>query len=130
MPSRCGLRVAYDGAVTQPNRSSCARSECRIVRDENNGGSCFTIQRFEQLEYTRACIRVEVSRRLIREQNSRRIRECARDRNALLLAARELHWKVMSALRESNAFEQLVGARGRAVCTLQLERDLNVLARR
>ena len=72
----------------------CARAGERvIVRDENDRRLRFAIERLEQLDDVRAGVAVEISRRLVGEQDARRVRECARDRDALLLAAGELRGK-------------------------------------
>src|SRR5213078_4386506 len=57
-------------------------------------------------------------------------RHRARDRDALLLAARELHGIVMAAVAEADAGEQVGGARGGAGRAREVERHRDVLGRR
>src|SRR5687768_8238019 len=88
------------------------------------------VERRQQVEHSRTAGGVEVSRGLVGEEYSRRIRESARERNTLLLAARELHGEMVPPLLEPNALEELTCTRGRAVVPLELERNLYVLPRR
>ena len=55
-------------------------------------------------------VRVEISGRLVGQQDARRIGDRARDRDPLLLAARELRRPVRQALLEPEIVEQLGGA--------------------
>src|SRR4051812_41763370 len=57
--------------------------------------------------------RVEVSGRLVGEQDTRSIRDRARDRDALLLAAGKLRGPMLEPLLEAEIAEQLGGARAR-----------------
>ncbi len=54
-------------------------------------------------------VRIEVAGRLVREQHARRIRHRARDRDALLLAARELGGAMGDAIAEAEIAENLLG---------------------
>src|SRR5439155_17976701 len=75
---------------------------------------------------------VEVPRRLVGQQNARLVRQCARDRNALLLAAGELRRKVARTRRETDLLQQIRGA-GATLRVVQAQghhRELDVLGRR
>lgn len=120
-------RIAYDASVRESNGSRCARSEIRIVRDEYDCGAGFAIERFEQLEHTRARACIEIAGWLVCEKNSRRICESPGDGNALLLSARKLHGEVMTAFCKADSLEQVVGSFTGSACALKLERDLDVL---
>ena len=58
------------------------------------------------------------------------LREGPRDRDALLLAARQLAGKVIHAVGESDSHEQRPGPLRRIVVSAKLERHLHVLDRR
>ena len=65
-----------------------ATCEIGVVRDENGRHPSLAVELFEQIEDAPGRIDVEVARRLVREEEARRAREGARDRDALLFAAR------------------------------------------
>lgn len=98
------------------------------MRDENDRGSGFPVQRLEQIEHSNSRRGVEIPGRLVSKENSRIVGEGACNRNALLFSSGELHWKMVSAISQSDALEQLIGARGRSIRPLKLEGNLNVLA--
>jgi hypothetical protein len=129
MRSRGSLGIGYDIAVAQANRPRCALRENGIMRYENDGRARFAIQRLQQIEYELSRIRIEIPCWLVGKENPRRIGEGSRDRDTLLLASGQLHRKMVAAISQSDALEELVRARGCAFDTLKLERDLNVLAR-
>src|SRR5829696_8947730 len=125
-----GGRVGYDGAVAQPDDALGARGEREIVRDEHDRRIRFAVDRLQQLDDAGAGVTVEVARRLVGEEDARRVAEGPRDGDALLLAPGELVGKVVRALGEPDAREQLPGARLGAAVPAQLERHLHVLLRR
>ena len=93
-------RVVFD--TTRPSRSAtdmCAtRGEIRIVRHQHQrraAGSMDVEQQVDDLSTGRA---VEIAGRFVGEQQRRIVGERASDRDALLLAARELRRIMMSAL--------------------------------
>src|SRR5688572_21149312 len=81
-------RVTYHETVAQLNRSPCARGDGTLVshQHERVAGA---VQLVEEREDLGAGGRVEVARRLVREEELRPRDERARNRNALALAARE-----------------------------------------
>ena len=99
------------------------------MRHENNRGPRLAIQCCEKIKNFRACRSIEISRRLVREKNSGRIRERARECDPLLLAARKLRREMMSARFESDLSEKVLRSWFSAVVSLQLERHLNVFLR-
>ena len=62
----------------------------RIVGDENDGDALLLVEPLEHLEDLLARARIEVPRRLVREEHLGAVDERARDGDALLLAAGEL----------------------------------------
>ena len=61
-----------------------------FVRDEHHGDAALPVQTLEDAHHFDAGSRVEVPGRLVRQQNRRVVDQRARDRDALLLAARQL----------------------------------------
>ena len=57
-----------------------------------------------------AVLRIQVSGRLVREQDGRIAGQRARDRHALLLTARELRRIMLDAVRHAHALQRLVDA--------------------
>ena len=70
---------------------------------------------------------VEIAGRLVREQELGFVHERARQRDALLLAARKLVRIVVAARIEPNAGQRSASACGRIAATLELERQHHVL---
>src|SRR4029079_2525531 len=66
----------------------------------------------------RGCVRLEVSGRLVGQQNSRRVGNRSRNRYALLFAARKLRWPVVQASTQSQIFEEFNRPR-RRFCALE-----------
>src|SRR6185312_11080802 len=124
--SRGEFPVVDDGAVAQPNDPLGARCERRVVRDEHDRRPGFAVELLEQLDDAVAGGRVEIARGLVGEEDARRVGECARECDALLLAARELRGQVIGAVGEADAIEQRVRARAGVARAAQLERDGDV----
>ncbi len=84
------------------------------------------IQLEQQLADARSGGRIEISRRLIREQHSRPRYEGPRERDALLLAAGELARVVAGAAFQADPLEGLEGRAAciRARCQLQGKHDI------
>jgi hypothetical protein len=98
------------------------------VGDDHERGAFLLAQLEEQLEHGVAGLRVEVSGRLVGEQDVRPRREGARDRDALLLAAGELRRIVVPARAEPHPLEQRVTACRGIRHAVHLERQEHVLA--
>src|SRR6185312_17071421 len=82
-----------------------APRELRIVRDQNDRRA-HVIDLLEQVHYLTRHEGVEVSGRLIREQEGGIPGDRPRDRNALLLAARQLRGHVLHARGEPDELER------------------------
>src|SRR6185436_17539025 len=95
-------------AVLQAHDALPVRRHIRLVRDDDYCLSV-VVQLVEQREDLDARLRVEVTRRLVREQDRRVRDERARDCNALPLAARELVRQVIGAVGEPHAREHALG---------------------
>ena len=59
----------------------------------------------EQLDHVGARLRVEIAGRLVGQDHARLVRQRARDRHPLLLAAREMHRQVTGARGEPDLLE-------------------------
>src|SRR5262245_16664725 len=93
--------VLHDFAVLQANDALPVFRDIRLVRDDDY---CLSVrmQLVEQRQDLDARLRVEVTRRLVGEQDRRVRDERARDRDALPLAARELVRQVIGAIGQAD----------------------------
>ena len=104
---RRGVRAALDdAAVAQRDDLVGQRRELGVVRDEHERPAAVAVDRHEQLDDLAAGGAVEIARRLVGQQDRRIVGERARDRDALLLAARQLRRIVMPAVRQPDVGEQ------------------------
>ena len=101
-----------DGAVE--HRDGPVRvllGERRIVRDHDDGLAVALVELLQQRHDLARRAAVEIAGRLVGEQQVRLVRQRARDRDALLLAARELPRPMVLAAAEAHRLEQRRGAR-------------------
>ena len=102
---RLVLFIHY-AAVKQMNLSIGMTRVARIVRDHTNG-CALLVQLAQEFHHSLAVGRVEVSSRLVRQQYQRIARDSSRDRDALLLTARELARKMFGAMSHADAFKRI-----------------------
>src|SRR5215471_13471315 len=102
-------RIAHDPAVADLDHAVRVRRHLRRVRDHDHGVA-LARQVFEQRQHLGAALAVERARRLVREHDLAAVHERARDRHALLLAARELVRLVAEPFRQPQHAEQRAGA--------------------
>src|SRR5205807_8232739 len=95
--------------------------------DEHQRAATFTIEREQQRDDRPARRRIEIAGGLVREEEPRLTRDRARERDALLLAARELHGIVVPARAEADGVEQRRRPRACVGDAGELERDRDVL---
>src|SRR5580658_8486970 len=76
-------------AVEEVHLALSMSSETRIVRHHADRGA-FLVQLLQQLHHCFAVLRVQVSGRLVSQQDRRRSGQCTRHSHALLLTARKL----------------------------------------
>ena len=88
-------------SVAQGDRLVGLRGQLRIVRDEHDGGLAAAVDVDQEIDDLVAGAGVEVPGRLVGQQDRGLVRERPRDRDALLLAARELRRIVMAARPEA-----------------------------
>src|SRR5690606_11743622 len=125
----CGRAVGDDLADREANRAPRASSEAGIVGDEHERRAARAGQFLHQADDAFAARGPETARRLVGEQDPRLMDERARERDALLLAARELRRIMIEPTAQAHALEQRGGPRGDVSVAAQLERHLHVLER-
>jgi len=86
------------------------RGQRGVVRNEDQRGALDTVQVQQQVEDVLAVGGVEVAGRLVGQDDGRAQDKGARQRNALLLAAGELHRIMVESRRETHRVQQLPGA--------------------
>ena len=79
-----------------------------VVRDEEDRDPELVAHLEHQVLEVAARLRVDGRERLVHEQDRGLVRERARDRDALLHAARELPWVVVDEAREADGLERLL----------------------
>ena len=134
LPARDGGRLRDVGDDLPVAHGDDARGEAgdvRLVRHEDHRHPALAVQALEERDDLEARRGVEVAGRLVGEEQRRAPDERARDRDALLLAARELARQVALAVAEPDLAER--GARalallGRGDAPVD-ERQLDVLER-
>jgi len=83
------------------------RRDGGIVRDENDGCALRAIEFVNDAQNVLSRFRVEVAGRFVAQQDGGIVGERARDGDALLLPSRKLRGKMICAVTQANAFEQL-----------------------
>jgi hypothetical protein len=122
--ARC---VGDDCAVAETDDALSTGGEPEIVGHENDRRTRLPVERLEEVDDAASTVSIEIPGRLVGEQDARGVRECPGDRDALLLTAGELAWKVVQPVGEPDAAEQLARARRGTVLAAELERHLHVL---
>ena len=127
---RGGGHVALDMAGAQADDAVAAAGELEVVGDEDEGRAAVALQGEQEVDDRAARALVEVAGRLVGDQDRRVRRDRAGDRDALLLAARELGRVVVQPLAEADrpelASRPLEGVGGAG----ELQRQRDVLERR
>jgi len=129
--SLCAL-VADDEPVAHADDPVAGRTDLRIVGDDDEGLATLTIEPTHERQHVGRPRGVEVSRRLVAQDDHRIVDEGSRDRDALLLAAGKLHRPVSEPVGQSDRVQRPVGSRARRTArrTGVLRRQRNVLPRR
>src|SRR5690349_8405270 len=102
--SACDALVALDQAVAEVDLTEGVRRDIGFVGDQHDRLSR-GVQLFEQAHDLLACGRVEVSGRLVGEEDGGVVHERSGDRDALSLAARELVGLMLHAVGEAHMLE-------------------------
>ena len=104
------LLVDLDLAVAELDDPRAVLGDVHFVRDQHDGDAALHVQLLEDVHDLDAGARVEVAGRLVRQQDRRLVDQRARDRDALLLAARQLVRVVVHALAEADDLEHFLRA--------------------
>ena len=110
VPAGAVAHVADDLPVLQANHARGVLGQLVLVRHEDDRVAA-AVQIVHQGEDLLARLRVQVSRRLVGEQDRRLVHERTRDRDALALAARHLVRPVMHAGAQAHRVERFFGPR-------------------
>ena len=97
------VSVFDNDAVAQANRALRPSRQSGIVGDQYNRAATLAIEFFHQPHNVFARGLIKIAGGFVREQNARCVHECARQRDALLLATRQLLRKVMQAITKPHA---------------------------
>src|SRR5204863_130037 len=104
------LRLLFDDAAVEDVDAAVGVPRvARIVRDHADRRAA-AMQLAEQIHHRFAAARVEVSRRLVRQQDQRLAGDRARHSDALLLTAGQLTRKMLRAVRHPDALERRLDA--------------------
>jgi hypothetical protein len=82
-----------------------------VVRHYQQGAASFAMDSLEQVEHPHRAHGVQISCRLVSEDQARIVDQGARDSNPLPLAATELARTMLSALDEADFLEEIIGTR-------------------
>ena len=99
-----------------------------VVSDQHKRRAVLALELAKNLHHMGGILAIEVSCRLIREQDGRPIGEAPGNRRSLPLPSRELDRKMIDAVRKTNRFQQLrrAGGAGRRRKTLAKHGDLHI----
>ncbi len=124
-------RVRHDAAVAEADDARAVLRDLVLVRDDDDRDAALALELLKDLHHLDTGARVEVARRLVREQDRRLGHQRARDRHALLLAARQLIRMMVRAVGEPDRGERrhrlLPSLARRALVAVVEQRQLDVL---
>jgi len=103
-------RVARDAAIDHLQVTVGTRAERGVVRHHQQGDAAIALEGFEDFDDLRAGRRVEIAGRLVGEQQRRLHDHCARDGDALALAAGQLGRPVRGAIGQPQGGQRLAHA--------------------
>jgi hypothetical protein len=95
-----------DLTVKKMNASIGVRSISLIVSHHTNGCSLL-MKLAQQIHHCLAVGGVKIAGRLVCQQNKRISGDCSGNRDALLLPARKLAWKMLASMGHSNTFQSI-----------------------
>ncbi len=129
------LLIELDPAVTEAHEARAVFGDIHFVRDQHDGDAALHVQALENVHDLDARPRVEVAGRLVRQEDRRLVDECARDRDALLLAAGQLVRIVVQSVAEADDLQDLLRAavsfgRLHLAAAVVKQRQLDVVERR
>src|SRR5262249_13316037 len=110
--TRSGPRAFHERAALDSIDPIGHADDLTTVRHHHDGPAGLARERVEQIEHTRRRLGVEIAGRLIGENQRRVMDQRSRDGDALLLASREPLGIALAPAAQTDAIEQLAGARG------------------
>ena len=96
-----------DEPVAHADDAVADGADLGVVRDEHDGLTALLVEAAQERQHVGRHRRVEVSGRLVGKDQGRLVHQAARDRDALLLAAGELHRPMVRALGQADPSERL-----------------------
>src|SRR5439155_11125589 len=100
---------AARAAADHADHAACVAGDLRVVSDEDHGGAA-AVQVLQQAEDALARGRVQAPRRLVGKDQPGSVCQGTRDRDLLLLAAREATGSRPAAFFKADEREQVAGA--------------------
>ena len=107
-------RSVFTSAVAERHDARAVLGDVGFVRDQHDGDAALDVQALEQAHHLDAGPRVEVAGGLVGEQDRRVVDQRARNRHALLLAARQLVGMMAEPIAEADGRQHLLGQRDAA----------------
>src|SRR5579883_2883034 len=102
--------IANDFPIANLDNSSGVRGDLAVVSDQDHRHSPLAVQPLEDPHDLSAGVRVEITSRLISQDQARMMNKGSSNRHALLLAAGELAGAVSRAINQPNPRQRLEGA--------------------
>src|SRR5437867_10153955 len=126
--------IRHDLAITELHDSRSVLGDVHLVRDEHDGDAALLIQSLKDSHHFDAGLRIEVPGRLVGEHDRGVVDQGARDRDALLLTARQLVRMMIRTVPETDQREHVQRAlvalgRFHSAAAVQ-QRQLDVVERR
>lgn len=128
-PGTPGSSPARVAATAQPQHGVGAGGEHRIVSGQHERHIAGAADLQQQIHDVLSVSRVQVTRRLVGQQDRRIVGQCARQRDALLLATRQLRRVVVPTVLEPDFIEQAPRSTGRVCLSRDLHRHHHVFER-
>src|SRR6185312_15559150 len=110
LSTRSRALVAPHLAIDQLDDALAAICDARVVCDDEEGGPELAIEPLQQCEHFIGRLRIEVTCRLVRQDQARLARQGAGDRDALLLPARKIAALGLRSLAQTNRSQELQGS--------------------
>src|SRR5215472_14063144 len=130
MPVRSVRRVRFDAAGPQPHHTAATGCQSRVMSDQDEGRAALAMVGKQQVDDPLPGRLVEVSGRLIGDQNRRLGGERPGQRHALLFAARKLGRIMIAAFAQAHGIELAGGTIEGVRTAAELESDRDVFQRR
>jgi hypothetical protein len=103
------MPLVDDDAIAHVHDTSRCLRQIFVVRHDDDRRPV-AIQALEECDHVRTGSRIELARRFVGEEQSGPIRKRARDRDALLLAARQFSRAVVASLGQADICEEFASS--------------------